>query len=93
MGKVAELVKDERIEGISELRDESDKDGLRVVIELRRGESGEGVCRSAGRTWAARPQSSTAATASRRAWASLSRLKGLSSIGISPNSLPWLLSA
>ena len=41
--KIAELVKEKRIEGISELRDESDKDGLRVVIELRRGESGEVV--------------------------------------------------
>ncbi len=40
---IAELVKDKQIEGISELRDESDKDGLRVVIELRRGESGEVV--------------------------------------------------
>jgi DNA gyrase subunit A len=38
LGKIAELVKDKRIEGISELRDESDKDGMRVVIELRRGE-------------------------------------------------------
>jgi len=36
--KIAELVKDKRIEGISELRDESDKDGMRMVIELRRGE-------------------------------------------------------
>ncbi|MEM1231515.1 MAG: DNA gyrase subunit A [Pseudomonadota bacterium] len=41
--KIAELVKEKRIEGITELRDESDKDGLRVVIELRRGESGEVV--------------------------------------------------
>ena len=41
--RIAELVKDKKIEGISELRDESDKDGLRVVIELRRGESGEVV--------------------------------------------------
>ena len=41
--KIAELVKEKRIEGISEARDESDKDGLRVVIELRRGESGEVV--------------------------------------------------
>ncbi len=39
--KIAELVKDKKLEGISELRDESDKDGVRVVIELRRGESGE----------------------------------------------------
>jgi DNA gyrase subunit A len=41
--KIAELVKEKRIEGISEIRDESDKDGLRVVIELRRGEVGEVV--------------------------------------------------
>ncbi len=41
--KIAELVKDKKIEGISELRDESDKDGLRIVIELRRGEVGEVV--------------------------------------------------
>ena len=39
--KIAELVKEKKIEGISELRDESDKDGMRVVIELKRGESGE----------------------------------------------------
>ncbi len=36
--KIAELVRDKKIEGISELRDESDKDGMRVVIELKRGE-------------------------------------------------------
>ncbi|NVK39944.1 MAG: DNA gyrase subunit A [Oceanospirillaceae bacterium] len=36
--KIAELVKEKRIEGITELRDESDKDGMRIVIELRRGE-------------------------------------------------------
>jgi len=36
--KIAELVKDKKIEGISALRDESDKDGMRMVIELRRGE-------------------------------------------------------
>ncbi len=41
--KIAELVKEKKIEGITELRDESDKDGLRVVIELRRGEPGEVV--------------------------------------------------
>ncbi|MBL8226088.1 MAG: DNA gyrase subunit A [Chromatiales bacterium] len=34
--KIAELVRDKKLEGISELRDESDKDGMRVVIELRR---------------------------------------------------------
>lgn len=39
--KIAELVKEKRIEGISELRDESDKDGMRIVIELRRGEMGD----------------------------------------------------
>ncbi|HXH04050.1 MAG TPA: DNA gyrase C-terminal beta-propeller domain-containing protein, partial [Candidatus Competibacteraceae bacterium] len=41
--KIAELVKEKRIEGITELRDESDKDGMRIVIELRRGEVGEVV--------------------------------------------------
>ncbi|MCZ6887881.1 MAG: DNA gyrase subunit A [Gammaproteobacteria bacterium] len=41
--KIAALVKDKKIEGITELRDESDKDGLRIVIELRRGEPGEVV--------------------------------------------------
>ncbi len=39
--KIAELVKDKKIEGITALRDESDKDGMRVVIELRRGEIAE----------------------------------------------------
>ncbi|WP_149715587.1 DNA gyrase subunit A [Campylobacter concisus] len=34
--QIAELVKDKQIEGISEVRDESDKDGIRVVIELKR---------------------------------------------------------
>lgn len=41
--RIAELVKERKIEGISELRDESDKDGLRIVIELKRGESGDVV--------------------------------------------------
>ena len=39
--RIAELVKDKKIDGITELRDESDKDGMRVVIELRRGEVAE----------------------------------------------------
>jgi DNA gyrase subunit A len=37
--KIAELVKTKRIEGISGLRDESDKDGMRIVVEVRRGEN------------------------------------------------------
>ncbi len=37
--KIAELVKEKKIDGIKEIRDESDKDGLRVVIDLKRGES------------------------------------------------------
>lgn len=41
--KIAELVKEKKIEGIREIRDESDKDGMRAVIELRRGEVGEVV--------------------------------------------------
>lgn len=39
--KIAELVKEKRIEGISALRDESDKDGMRIVIEVKRNESAE----------------------------------------------------
>lgn len=39
--RIVELVKDKKIDGISELRDESDKDGLRVVIEVKRNESAE----------------------------------------------------
>ncbi|MGA9854277.1 MAG: DNA gyrase subunit A [Gammaproteobacteria bacterium] len=39
--RIAELVKDKKLEGITELRDESDKDGMRMVIELRRGENVE----------------------------------------------------
>ncbi|MDT0581409.1 DNA topoisomerase (ATP-hydrolyzing) subunit A [Brumicola blandensis] len=39
--KIAELVKEKRVEGISALRDESDKDGMRIVIEVKRNESAE----------------------------------------------------
>ena len=41
--KIADLVRDKRIEGITELRDESDKDGMRIVIELRKGETSDVV--------------------------------------------------
>ncbi len=41
--KIAELVQEKRIEGISDLRDESDKSGMRIVIELKRGEVAEVV--------------------------------------------------
>ncbi len=41
--KIGELVKEKKIEGITAIRDESDKDGMRVVIELRRAENGEVV--------------------------------------------------
>ncbi|MGD9599333.1 MAG: DNA gyrase subunit A [Steroidobacteraceae bacterium] len=41
--RIADLVRNKAIEGISELRDESDKDGMRVVIELKRGEVAEVV--------------------------------------------------
>lgn len=41
--KIAELVKDKKVEGITGLRDESDKDGMRMVIELRRGENADVV--------------------------------------------------
>ncbi|MDN3453269.1 MULTISPECIES: DNA gyrase subunit A [unclassified Psychrobacter] len=39
--RIAELVRDKKIEGISEIRDESDKDGMRIAIDLRRGETAE----------------------------------------------------
>lgn len=39
--KIAELIKDKKIEGIHALRDESDKDGMRAVIELKRGENAD----------------------------------------------------
>jgi DNA gyrase subunit A len=38
MEKIAELIREKRIEGISDLRDESDRDGIRIVLELKRGE-------------------------------------------------------
>ncbi len=41
--RIAELVRDKKLEGITEIRDESDKRGMRVVIELRRGEVAEVV--------------------------------------------------
>ncbi len=41
--KIAELVKDKKVDGISGLRDESDKDGMRMVIDLKRGEVAEVV--------------------------------------------------
>src|SRR6187401_496145 len=41
--RIAELVREKTIEGISDIRDESDRDGLRVVIDLKRGEVGEVV--------------------------------------------------
>ena len=41
--KIAELVREKRIEGISDLRDESDREGIRIVVELKKGEVGEVV--------------------------------------------------
>ena len=41
--RIAELVRDKALEGISDLRDESDRDGMRIVVELKRGEVGEVV--------------------------------------------------
>jgi DNA gyrase subunit A len=41
--RIADLVRDKVVEGISDIRDESDRDGMRVVIELKRGEVGEVV--------------------------------------------------
>ncbi|MDB5985645.1 MAG: gyrase subunit [Nevskia sp.] len=41
--RIAELIKEKKLEGITEIRDESDKDGMRVVFELRRGENADVV--------------------------------------------------
>jgi DNA gyrase subunit A len=41
--KIAELVREKKIEGVSDIRDESDRDGIRVVLELKRGEMAEVV--------------------------------------------------
>jgi DNA gyrase subunit A len=41
--RIAELVKDEKINGISDIRDESDRDGIRVVVDVKRGEIAEVV--------------------------------------------------
>lgn len=41
--KIAQLVREKKLEGISELRDESDRDGIRVVLELKRGEMAQVV--------------------------------------------------
>ena len=41
--KIGELVRDKKLEGITGLRDESDKDGMRMVIEIRRGDQPEVV--------------------------------------------------
>src|SRR3989337_1653101 len=39
--RIAELVREKTIEGISDIRDESDRDGMRIVVDLKRGEVGE----------------------------------------------------
>jgi DNA gyrase subunit A len=41
--RIAELVREKTVEGISDIRDESDRDGLRIVVDLKRGETGEVV--------------------------------------------------
>ena len=41
--KIAELVREKSLEGVSDLRDESDRDGMRIVVELKRGEVAEVV--------------------------------------------------
>ena len=41
VGHIAELVKDKRVEGISDIRDETDRNGMRIVIEFRRDANGQ----------------------------------------------------
>ncbi len=60
--RIAELVHEKVIEGISDLRDESDRDGVRVVIELKRDARGRTWCwRSCGATRSSRPASGSTA--------------------------------
>ena len=47
--RIAELAREKKIEGISDIRDESNKDGIRVVIDLRRGVEAETIRRQIGR--------------------------------------------
>jgi len=54
--KIADLVREKRIEGISDLRDESDRDGMRIVIELKRDAVGEVVL---NQLWRFTPMQST----------------------------------
>ena len=44
--KIAELIKEKRLDGITEIRDESDKDGMRVVIDLKQGRDGNQIVNS-----------------------------------------------
>src|SRR5260370_15297925 len=44
--RMAELIREKQIEGVSDLRDESDRDGIRIVLELKRGEVGEVILNS-----------------------------------------------
>ncbi len=44
--KIAELVRDKRLDGVSDLRDESDRDGIRVVVELKKGTVGQVILNS-----------------------------------------------
>src|SRR4030095_15970430 len=49
LGRIGEMVREKRIEGISDIRDESDKSGMRAVIELKRGENGEVILTKLGK--------------------------------------------
>ncbi len=55
--KMAELVREKRIEGISDLRDESDRDGYRVVIELKRDANADVILNQLYRYTRCRPPS------------------------------------
>ena len=51
--RIAELVQDKKIEGISDIRDESDRDGMRIVIEIKRGEQPEVILNQSLQAYAA----------------------------------------
>jgi DNA gyrase subunit A len=88
--KIAELVKDKKLEGISELRDESDKDGMRIVIEVKRGEVAEVVVNNLfAQTQLQSSFSFNMVALVRRPAASILNLKDLISRPLSVTAVKW----
>ena len=74
--KIAELVKDQKITGISDLRDESDREGMRIVIELKRDAKPDGTLRPFRNSGAGDPRYETCQTTGIRAGENRKRICG-----------------